>query len=255
MASPIQQTGINRVTGVSRNVICLFLIASYLFIPITAEASDGWLESPACISAKEMGSENGVKLTPQDLVSTLVKGYREAGAQGVEPKIEEINIGDGKVAMLYGEIEGSQHGNMVITNNRSACHKFYSYCSKERIDSAKKCFNKILSESVKSNIYSHSGNQALSTTAGMNQEMGNNTAEVNKKLNEVYGKLLKEMPPEFKGKLIKSEQVWIKYRDSTVAITAWQEAGGTAQLLNQDGEYLKLEKDRLKFLESILNQE
>ena len=255
MASTRQQTEMRGVTVVSRNVICVFLMASCLFISIVAEASDGWLGSPACISAKEMGSKNGVKFTPQDFARTLAKGYRRAGAQGVEPKIDEINIGHGKAAMIYVEIEGRQHGNVVLTNNRSACHRFYSYCAKERIDSAKKCFDKILSKSVKSNVYSHPGGQAPSTTAGMNQEMGNNTAEVNKKLNEVYGKLLKEMPPEFKGKLIKSEQVWIKYRDSTVAVTAWQEAGGTAQLLNQDGEYLKLEKDRLKFLESILNQE
>ncbi|HUX81927.1 MAG TPA: hypothetical protein VMV35_03735 [Halothiobacillus sp.] len=68
----------------SRNVIFLFLMASCLFISRVAEASDGWLESPACISAKEMGSKNGVKFTPQDLVSTLAKGYREAGAHGVE---------------------------------------------------------------------------------------------------------------------------------------------------------------------------
>ena len=57
----------------------------------------------------------------------------------------------------------------------------------------------------------------------------------------------------YEKKLTTSEQDWIKYRDSTVAITAWQEAGGTAQELNQDGEYLTLEKSRLKFLESLLN--
>jgi len=134
---------------VPRNIIFLFLMTSCLFISIGAEASDGWLGSPACISAKEMGSKNGEKFTPQNFASTLTKGYREDGAQGVVPKIDEINIGHGKVAMIYVEIEGRQHGNVVLTNNRSACHRFYSYCAKERIDSAKKCFKKILSEPVK----------------------------------------------------------------------------------------------------------
>lgn len=68
----------------SRNVISLFLIAWCIFISGVAEASDGWLASPACISAKEMGSKNGVKFTPQNFVSTLANGYREAGAHGIK---------------------------------------------------------------------------------------------------------------------------------------------------------------------------
>ncbi len=28
--------------------------------------------------------------------------------------------------MVYAEIEGIQHGNIVVTSNRSACHRFYS---------------------------------------------------------------------------------------------------------------------------------
>jgi uncharacterized protein YecT (DUF1311 family) len=84
-------------------------------------------------------------------------------------------------------------------------------------------------------------------------QQGERTSAIDKQLNIIYNKLIKEMPPQFKQKLIKSEQDWMNYRDSTVSITAWQEAGGSAQLLNQDGEYLSLEKSRLKFLKSLLN--
>lgn len=239
----------------SHNAISALLISICFFNSSFAEASDGWLESPACISAKEIGSKNGAKFTPQDFASTLVKAYRNAGAHGVEPKTDEINIGRGKAAMIYVEIKGKQHGNLVITSNRSACHAFYSYCAKEGIGSAKACFYNILN---KSNGYSHTGglgnaDSEPTTTAGMNQKMDNNINSVDKKLNTVYYKLLHEMPPEFQKKLIQSEKDWINYRDSTVAITAWQESGGSAQEINQDGEYLTLEKNRLKFLESLLN--
>jgi len=250
-----QKNEIRCITAMSHNAISALLISICFFNSSFAEASDGWLESPACISAKEIGSKNGTKFTPQDFASTLVKAYRNAGAHGVEPKTDEINIGRGKAAMIYVEIKGKQHGNLVITSNRSACHAFYSYCAKEGIGSAKACFYNILN---KSNGYSHTGglgnaDSEPTTTAGMNQKMDNNINSVDKKLNTVYYKLLHEMPPEFQKKLIQSEKDWINYRDSTVAITAWQESGGSAQEINQDGEYLTLEKNRLKFLESLLN--
>ncbi|MEL5848968.1 MAG: lysozyme inhibitor LprI family protein [Candidatus Igneacidithiobacillus chanchocoensis] len=203
----------------------------------------------SCVNGREMGGSDS-QLTPQKFLSSL-KRDAETNGQRANGNIEEINSSTGKVARVLFSAGRENLKNIVLVSNAKTCEKFISYCIKNKYSDPESCFSAIYKNSKNANQGTLSGGPT--TTAGMNREMDNNIDAVDKKLNSVYNKLLHEMTPDFQKKLIQSEQDWIKYRDSTVAITAWQEAGGTAQELNQDGEYLELEKNRLKFLSSLLN--
>lgn len=203
----------------------------------------------SCVSGSDLGGSDS-QLTPENFLSSL-KHDAETNGQIGKGNIEEINSTTGKVAKVTFSTGGETVKNIVMVSNAKTCAKFITYCTKNKYSTPRDCFSAIFYHTNENK----NGNNEPTTTAGMNSEIGSDVKTVDEKLNAVYSKLLNEMPPEFRQKLIKSEQDWIKYRDSSVAITAWQEAGGTAQEINQNSEYLTLEKDRLKFLKSLLNQQ
>lgn len=228
----------------------LSTIALSLVISSTAFAHDWRLViGGSCVNGREMGGSDS-QLTPQKFLSSL-KRDAETNGQNAHGQIEEINSTTGKVARVILSAGGENIKNIILVSNAKTCAKFISYCTKNRYSTPESCFSAVYKHPDEAN--QNTSNSGPTTTAGMNREMDNDIGTVDKKLNSVYDKLLHEMPPDFQKKLIQSEQDWIKYRNSTVAITAWQESGGTAQELNQDGEYLTLEKNRLNFLESLLN--
>lgn len=226
------------------NKLAIIILSSLGFLFCNSAIANNWrmVMGHACVSGSELGGSDS-SLSPQIYLSDLTKKAQDNG-ESASGSIQTVKSKSGDISRVKFLLGNSHKANFIFVDNSPTCARFINYCVKNKYSSPQNCF---------SALYQKNDTNSQLSTSNLNGEMGESSSAVDKQLNIVYNKLIKEMPPQFKQKLIQSEQDWIKYRDSTVSITAWQEAGGSAQLLNQDGEYLSIEKSRLKFLKSLLN--
>lgn len=240
----------SKIFSINKSVSLLVSMLCILSLSNNSYAS-GWkmIVGHSCASASQMGGFPG-RQTPKRFLSALIRKSESNGVKS-SGSVQIINSKTGKVGRVKFLLGGIKKADFFFVNNDKTCAAFINYCIHNKYNSIKSCF---------SSVYNNNGSREtpiateVGSTLSLNNESQQSIKNIDKELNEVYSRLIKEMPEQFREKLIASEKDWIAYRNSTVAITAWQEAGGTAQLLNQNGEYLSIEKNRLNFLKSLLNQ-
>ena len=74
-------------------------------------------------------------------------------------------------------------------------------------------------------------------------------------LNALYQKVLKRLPDEKEGALLrKAQRAWIGFRDAEAALYADAMRGGSAAPLLYNGRKTQLTKERIKHLQMLLQQ-
>jgi len=85
----------------------------------------------------------------------------------------------------------------------------------------------------------------------MNEEASRSYADEDKKLNETYGSLLKNLDPENQDLLRQAQRSWIKFRDDECRFRSADSVGGSVHPMMVSGCLAELTHRRIKQLEAL----
>jgi uncharacterized protein YecT (DUF1311 family) len=89
-------------------------------------------------------------------------------------------------------------------------------------------------------------------TFEMRKCAADNYALADKKLNQTYQKLIGQLSPERKKRLIEAQRAWISFRDKTCSFESSQALGGTAEPLFLTQCLAKVTQQRVQDLQNYL---
>jgi len=86
--------------------------------------------------------------------------------------------------------------------------------------------------------------------AEMREKIHNDYQAINKKLNKVFQKSIQNIPEEERKNLIKSQQIWTKYKEAECYAASYHFRDGTGENTMILSCLLNLTKDRIKVLKN-----